>query len=67
MEPPSEPEREPQPFAEASAAAPLRAAEVARLREEQEKVTGLAWFRSWPASACDRDSEQLLAWPALSA
>ncbi|XP_034374066.1 unconventional prefoldin RPB5 interactor 1 [Arvicanthis niloticus] len=38
MEPPSEPEAEPQPLAEASAAAPLRAPEVARLREEQEKV-----------------------------
>ncbi|XP_051018132.1 unconventional prefoldin RPB5 interactor 1 [Acomys russatus] len=42
MEPPSEPEPEPEPeprpLAEASAAAPLRAPEVARLREEQEKV-----------------------------
>lgn len=38
MEPPSEPEPEPQPLAEASAAVPLRAAEVARLREEQQKV-----------------------------
>lgn len=65
MEPPSEPEAEPQPLAEASAAAPLRAPEVARLREEQEKVTGRAWFRSWPASACGRDSEQPLTPPAL--
>lgn len=38
MEPPCEPEPEPQPLAEASAAAPLRSPEVARLREEQEKV-----------------------------
>lgn len=61
MEPPSETEAEPQPLAEASAAAPLRAPEVARLREEQEKVTGRrAWFRPWPASACGRDSEQPL-------
>lgn len=36
MEPP--PEAEPQSLSEASAAAPLRAPEVARLREEQEKV-----------------------------
>ncbi|XP_041500827.1 unconventional prefoldin RPB5 interactor 1 isoform X2 [Microtus oregoni] len=38
MEPPPEPEPEPQSLSEASAAAPLRAPEVARLREEQEKV-----------------------------
>ncbi|CAH7357716.1 Uri1 [Phodopus roborovskii] len=42
MEPPPEPEPEPQSLSEASAAAPLRAPEVARLREEQEKVTGRA-------------------------
>ncbi|KAH0519047.1 Unconventional prefoldin RPB5 interactor [Microtus ochrogaster] len=38
MEPPPEPEPEPQSLSEASAPAPLRAPEVARLREEQEKV-----------------------------
>ncbi|XP_059130729.1 unconventional prefoldin RPB5 interactor 1 isoform X1 [Peromyscus eremicus] len=38
MEPPPEPEPEPQSLSEASAAAPLRAPEVARLLEEQEKV-----------------------------
>lgn len=65
MEPPSEPESEPQPLAEASAAAPLRAAEVARLREEQQKVTGRAWFRPSAASACGRDSGQPLTRPAL--
>lgn len=38
MEAPADPE----PHAAASASAPLRAPEVARLREEQEKVTGRA-------------------------
>lgn len=38
MEPPSDPE----PRTSAEAAAPLRAPEVARLREEQAKVTGRA-------------------------
>lgn len=67
MEPPSEPEPEPepQPLAEASVAAPLRAPEVARLREEQEKVTGRAWFRSSLASAYGRDFGYPLTTPAL--
>lgn len=60
MEPPPEPEPEPQSLSEASAAAPLRAPEVARLREEQEKVTGRARFPSWPASAYGRDGGSLL-------
>ncbi|KAL1769089.1 unconventional prefoldin RPB5 interactor 1 [Sigmodon hispidus] len=38
MELPPEPEPDPQSLSEASAAAPLRAPEVARLRQEQEKV-----------------------------
>lgn len=61
MEPLPEPEPEPEPqsLSEASAAAPLRAPEVARLREEQEKVTGRARFPSWPASAYGRDGGSL--------
>lgn len=45
---------DPGPHASASAAAPLRAPEVARLREEQEKVTGRGpapRFRRWSREA----------------
>lgn len=54
MEAPPDPGPHASASASASAAAPLRAPEVARLREEQEKVTGRVpapRFRRWSREA----------------